>query len=116
LNVADGLISDGLSGRFKKSRLTAEAFTKKSGDSKFKEPFVDISAALKPSAKMAQTMEPCIGALDDPAHCAKTASVRFAASGNRCGDAGNVQRAVIFVAVVSGGGQDSNRHTHRSTS
>jgi hypothetical protein len=61
---------------FQKSRLTAEAFARKSGNSKFKEPFVDIGATLKPSAKTAQTMEPWIGALDDPAHFAKSASVR----------------------------------------
>jgi hypothetical protein len=61
-------------------------------------------------------MEPLVGAPDDPAHFAKTASVRFAASGNRWGDAGNVQRAAIFVVAVSGVGKASNRLTQRSTS
>ncbi len=76
---------------------------------------MDIGPTLKPSVKTAQAMKPCIGALDDPADFAKTASVRFASSGNRCGDAVNVQRAAIFVVVVSGLGKASNRLTKRST-
>ena len=76
---------------------------------------MDIGATLKPSAKTAEATEPCIGALDDPAHFAKTAAVRFAASGNRCGDAGSMQRPAILVVVVSAVGKDSNRLAQRST-
>jgi hypothetical protein len=83
---------------------------------KFKGPFLDIGSTLKPSTKTAQAMKPCVGAPDDPADFAKTASVRFAASGNRCGNACNVQRAAIFLVVVNGVGKASNRFTQRSTS
>ena len=47
---------------------------------------MDVGTTLKSRAKTAESVPPCIGALDDPTYFAKTAAVRFAPSGNRCGN------------------------------
>lgn len=76
---------------------------------------MDIGTTLKAGAKTAESVQPCIGALDDPTYFAKTAAVGFAASGNRCGNPGSVQRLAIFVVVVSPIRIDSGRLAQRST-
>jgi hypothetical protein len=76
---------------------------------------VDIGTTLKPSAKTVEAVQPCIGALDDPAQFAKAATVRFAAAGNRCGDAGGVQGPAILLVVVGAVRRDSSRLAQSST-
>ena len=76
---------------------------------------MDVSTTLKSRAKTAESMQPCIGSLDDPTHLAQTATVRFAAPGNRGGNPGSVQRSPILIVVVSPVGVDSARLAQWST-
>jgi len=43
---------------------------------------MDVGTTLKSSTKKAESLQPCIGAFDDPTDFAQAATVRFAASGN----------------------------------
>lgn len=62
---------------------------------------MDVGTTLKSRAKTAESVQPRIGALDDPTYFARTAAVRFAAPGNRCRNPGSVQRPAIPVVIVS---------------
>ncbi len=70
---------------------------------------MDVGTTLKSRTKTAESVQPGIGAFDDPTYLAKTAAVRFTASGNRCGNPGSMQRPAIFVVVVSPIGIDPAR-------
>lgn len=62
---------------------------------------MDVGTTLKSRAKTAESVQPRIGALDDPTYFAKTAAVWFAAPCNRCRNPGSVQRPAIPVVIVS---------------
>lgn len=76
---------------------------------------MDVCTTLKSRTKTAESVQPGIGTFDDPSYFPKTAAVRFAASGNRCGNSGSVQRPAIFVVVVSPIGIDPARLSQGTT-
>ncbi|MBB5503537.1 hypothetical protein HDG37_007779 [Paraburkholderia sp. MM5384-R2] len=75
---------------------------------------MDVGTTLKSSTKTAEPVQPSIGAFDDPTDFAEAATVEFAASGNRCGDAGSVQRSPVLIVVVSPVCINSGRLAKRS--
>lgn len=81
----------------------------------FEELLMDVGTTLKSCTKTAESVQPGIGAFDDPTYFPRTAAVRFTASGNRCGNPGSVQRPAIFVVVVSPIGIDPARLAQGAT-
>jgi len=66
----------------------------------FQEGFVNGGEALEAHPQSLEVVQPSNRAFDNPTGFAKTAAMRFSATGDLGGDAGGVKRFAIFVVVV----------------
>lgn len=78
-----------------------------SGD--FHECLVYSREAFESDAQVAEVVQPCKGALDDPAGFSEATAMRLASTGDLRSDADGMQRLAIFVAIVAAIGLDDRR-------
>lgn len=81
----------------------------------FHKGFVNDCKTFETDAQAPEIVQPCDGALDDPAGFSEAAAVRGTAARNFGGNAGSMERLAVFVVVVSTIALDDDGFSQRAT-